>query len=71
MEKLSTSHTSEKYLEEKYHIKATPISKEFKEKLSDANKKACENIKHNNLMYMQSNAHSSEHILSRTLTKKN
>lgn len=64
MEKLSCSHSSKKYLEEKYGVKSEPISDSLKSKLEEASESANKKIKHNNSIYNASNAHAHEMVVT-------
>lgn len=63
MPKLSTSHASKVYLERKCGKKSQPISKKMSKKLEEASVSANEQIKLNNSVYNQSNAHSNETVV--------
>lgn len=63
IKKLSSSRSSQKYLEKKYGVKSKPISDLLKNKLEEASKQANERISINNSVYNQSNAHSKEHVV--------
>lgn len=64
MKRLSCSHSSKKYLEEKYGVKSKPISDLLKSKLEEVSESANKKIDHNNYIYNESNAHAHETIVT-------
>lgn len=57
--KLSKSRASANH----FSVKSKPISKSMEEKLKIANENANKKIAANNIIYQQSNSHSSEHVI--------